>query len=92
VELKNILARQPGPEVAEQVALYQGSLRGKTKQLKAMAAELNMAQAQVGARGGQGWLAGGARNQAARGQQGDVGAMACPLMYLPGSPLSPKLI
>ncbi|KIZ06593.1 Coiled-coil domain-containing protein [Monoraphidium neglectum] len=47
VELKNILARQPGPEVAEQVALYQGSLRGKTKQLKAMASELNMAQAQV---------------------------------------------
>jgi len=47
VELKNILARQPGPEVAEQVALYQGSLRDKTKQLKAMASELNMAQVQV---------------------------------------------
>ncbi|KAI8476303.1 MAG: flagellar associated protein [Monoraphidium minutum] len=47
VELKNILARQPGPEVAEQVALYQGSLRDKTKQLKAMASELNMCQAQV---------------------------------------------
>lgn len=47
VELKNILARQPGPEVAEQVALYQGSLREKTKQLKAMASELNMCQAQV---------------------------------------------
>lgn len=30
------------------MALYQGSLRGKTKQLKAMASELNMAQAQVG--------------------------------------------
>jgi hypothetical protein len=59
VELKNILARQPGPEVAEQVALYQGSLRDKTKQLKAMAAELNMAQAQVRARappgGGRRW-------------------------------------
>jgi hypothetical protein len=48
VELKNILARQPGPEVAEQVALYQGSLRDKTKQLKAMASELNTTQAQVG--------------------------------------------
>lgn len=60
VELKNILARQPGPEVAEQVALYQGSLRDKTKQLKAMASELNMCQAQARrptarARGGGGW-------------------------------------
>ncbi|GBF96803.1 flagellar associated protein [Raphidocelis subcapitata] len=47
VELKNILARQPGPEAAEQIALYQGALRDKTKQLRAMAGELNMAQAQA---------------------------------------------
>lgn len=47
VELKNILARQPGPEVAEQLSLYQGNLREKTKQMKAMASELNMYQAQV---------------------------------------------
>lgn len=47
VELKNILARQPGPEVAEQLNIYQASLREKTKQLKAMASELNMAKANV---------------------------------------------
>jgi len=34
VELKHILARQPGPEVAEQLSIYQGTLKDKTKQLK----------------------------------------------------------
>ena len=47
MELKNILARQPGPEVAEQLSIYQQSLRDKTKSMKAMASELNMYQAQV---------------------------------------------
>lgn len=47
VELKGILARQPGPEVAEQLSIYQASLREKTKQLKALASELNMYRAQV---------------------------------------------
>mmetsp|Transcript_20466 Transcript_20466/g.67583 ORF Transcript_20466/g.67583 Transcript_20466/m.67583 type:complete len:454 (+) Transcript_20466:1147-2508(+) len=47
LELKNILARQPGPEVAEQLSVYQSSLRGKTRQMKSMASELNMYQAQV---------------------------------------------
>ena len=47
VELKNILARQPGPEVAEQLSVYQQGLREKTRQMKAMASELNMYQAQV---------------------------------------------
>merc|ERR1711865_359884 len=47
VELKNILARQPGPEVAEQLSVYQHNLKEKTRQMKAMAAELNMYQAQV---------------------------------------------
>merc|ERR1719181_610820 len=47
VELKNILARQPGPEVAEQLSIYQQNLRDKTRQMKAMASELNMYQAQV---------------------------------------------
>merc|ERR1712118_432656 len=46
-ELQNILARQPGPEVAEQMSVYQSSLRNKTKQMKSMASELNMYQAQV---------------------------------------------
>ena len=47
VELKNLLARQPGPEVAEQLSIYQQNLKEKTNQMKAMAAELNMYQAQV---------------------------------------------
>eukprot|EP01039_Chlorochromonas_danica_P004974 gene4974-5462_t len=46
-ELKAILARQPGPEVAEQLAVYQQNLKKKNAQLKAMASELNMYQAQV---------------------------------------------
>jgi chromosome segregation ATPase len=46
-ELKNILARQPGPEVSEQLTVYQQNLKSKTRQLKAMASELNMYQAQV---------------------------------------------
>ena len=46
-ELKAILARQPGPEVAEQLSVYQSSLRGKTRQMKSMASELNMYQAQL---------------------------------------------
>merc|ERR1711998_130648 len=47
VELKNILARQPGPEVAEQLTVYQQNLSEKQKQMKAMTAELNMYRNQV---------------------------------------------
>jgi chromosome segregation ATPase len=47
VELKAVMARQPGPEVAEQLAVYQQNLKKKTIQMKAMASELNMYQAQV---------------------------------------------
>merc|ERR1711871_1020489 len=47
VELKNILGRQPGPEVAEQLSVYQTNLREKTKQMKAMAGELEMYKQQV---------------------------------------------
>merc|ERR1712166_1619928 len=47
VELKNILARQPGPEVAEQLSVYQQNLKDKLKQMKAMKAELEMYKAQV---------------------------------------------
>lgn len=46
-ELKQILARQPGPEMSEQLTVYQQNLKSKTRQLKAMASELNMFQAQV---------------------------------------------
>ncbi len=34
VELKHILARQPGPEVAEQLQIYQQTMKEKTKQMK----------------------------------------------------------
>lgn len=34
LELKHILARQPGPEVAEQLQIYQQTLKEKTKQMK----------------------------------------------------------
>jgi len=46
IDLKQILARQPGPEVAEQLQIYQQSLKDKTKQMKAMSSELNMCEAQ----------------------------------------------
>ncbi|NXC44608.1 CFA58 protein, partial [Penelope pileata] len=46
VELKHVLARQPGPEAAEQLQLYQHTLREKTKQLKVLSSELNMYESQ----------------------------------------------
>ena len=42
IELKTILARQPGPEVAEQLNVYQQDLRQKNSTMKRMASELNM--------------------------------------------------
>ncbi|GMI42250.1 hypothetical protein TeGR_g14775, partial [Tetraparma gracilis] len=47
VELKNILGRQPGPEVGEQIVLYQTNLKEKHKQMKAMNEELEMYKQQV---------------------------------------------
>merc|ERR1719174_3170812 len=47
VELKNILARQPGPEVAEQLATYQQSLTERAKQMEQMEAELTMSHTQA---------------------------------------------
>lgn len=44
IELRNILARQPGPEVADQVVAYARSLNDKSREMKAMASELNMLQ------------------------------------------------
>lgn len=46
-ELSDVLARQPGPEVSEQLTVYQQNLKQKSRQMKAMASELNMYQAQV---------------------------------------------
>lgn len=48
VELKNIIARQPGPEVEEQILVYQQTLKDKGKQLAAMNEELDMYRQQVG--------------------------------------------
>merc|ERR1711967_92255 len=48
VELKNILARQPGPEVAEQLSVYQTNLREREKQMGEMGAELALYHTQVG--------------------------------------------
>lgn len=41
-ELKQMLARQPGPEVAEQVSVYQSTLKEKTKQLKVFFAQTTL--------------------------------------------------
>ena len=46
-QLKQMLARQPGFETADTINKYQQNLKEKTKQMKAMAAELNMYQAQA---------------------------------------------
>lgn len=47
LELKDQLSRQPGPEVSEQIQIYQETLKEKNRQMKSMASELNMYQAQV---------------------------------------------
>lgn len=47
VELKNVISRQPGPEVEEQILVYQQTLKDKVKQLAAMNQELEMYIEQV---------------------------------------------
>jgi chromosome segregation ATPase len=47
VQLKNIIARQPGPEVAEQLAWYSQNLKEKTAHMKQMMIELEMYHNQV---------------------------------------------
>merc|ERR1712131_364351 len=44
IELRQILARQPGPELTEQLSEYKRAIRQKVKQLKTLTAELNMAE------------------------------------------------
>lgn len=46
-ELKNILSRQPGPEIDEQIFVYQQTHKDKLKQLHAMDEELDMYREQV---------------------------------------------
>jgi chromosome segregation ATPase len=47
VELKTIIARQPGPEVEEQILIYQQTFKDKSKQYAAMNDELDMYRMQV---------------------------------------------
>ncbi|NWV05628.1 CFA58 protein, partial [Ptilonorhynchus violaceus] len=46
VELRHVLARQPGPEALEQLQQYRHILREKTKQLKVLSSELSMCETQ----------------------------------------------
>ncbi|XP_053703311.1 cilia- and flagella-associated protein 58-like isoform X1 [Synchiropus splendidus] len=47
VELKQILARQPGPDAAEQIQLCHKALRDKNKKIQALAAKLSMQDAKM---------------------------------------------
>lgn len=47
IELKNILAKQSGPEVTEKLVIYQQNLKERGKQLKEMVLELKKYQSQV---------------------------------------------
>lgn len=47
VQLKGLIARQPGPEVAEQLAYYSQNLKEKTQHMKQMAKELESHHEQV---------------------------------------------
>merc|ERR1711972_487094 len=47
VQLRSIINRQPGPEVAEQLAWYSQNLKEKTQHMKQMAAELENYHSQV---------------------------------------------
>ena len=47
IELKNILAKQSGPEVSEKLVVYQQNLKERSKQLKEMVSELKNYQSQV---------------------------------------------
>ncbi|NXT62436.1 CFA58 protein, partial [Chaetops frenatus] len=46
VELRHVLARQPGPEATEQLQQHRNILREKTKQIKALSSELSMCETQ----------------------------------------------
>ncbi|XP_024400258.1 uncharacterized protein [Physcomitrium patens] len=46
-ELCGVLAKQPGPEIFDQIVSYARSLNQKSQQIKAMASELNMFQVHI---------------------------------------------
>ncbi|KAJ3356565.1 hypothetical protein GGF32_001458 [Allomyces javanicus] len=47
LDLKAMLSRVPGPEIVQQVEVLKNLVKDKTRELKAMASELNMHQAQA---------------------------------------------
>jgi len=47
-DLQGILEKQPGPEIMEQLEVYQETFAGKMKQMRAMQSELKTYQSQVG--------------------------------------------
>jgi DNA repair ATPase RecN len=47
IDLKGVISRQPGPEVEEQILVYQQTLKDKVKQMRAMEEELSMYRQQV---------------------------------------------
>ena len=47
LELQVIFSKQPGPEVAAQVSVYQKGMKEVTNHMKSVAAELNMNHAQI---------------------------------------------
>mmetsp|Transcript_22431 Transcript_22431/g.52690 ORF Transcript_22431/g.52690 Transcript_22431/m.52690 type:complete len:868 (+) Transcript_22431:33-2636(+) len=47
-ELQGVLEKQPGPEIMEQLEVYQETYAAKMKQMKAMQSELGTYQSQVG--------------------------------------------
>ena len=49
IELKNILAKQSGPEIAERLSIYQQNLKERTGKLKEMVRDLKNYQSQVNA-------------------------------------------
>lgn len=49
IEMKQVVARRPGPEIVEQLHNYQQDVTKKVKQMKAMAGELNMNKTEVSA-------------------------------------------
>lgn len=46
-EIREIMKRQPGLEVAEQLSILQKNLNSKTRKMKELAGEINMYQAKV---------------------------------------------
>lgn len=46
-EIREIMKRQPGLEVAEKLSILQKSLNSKTRKMKELAGEINMYQAKV---------------------------------------------